>query len=96
MMHGQKNITLFLFQFILKSVFNVLFSIHILPEYHFGTVLGVMYVQHSKVNYAAPTGSFLLFCKEEELVTGRNMIEILPEILETKEFLSRSSEYGIK
>jgi len=35
----------FLFHFFfLKSVFNALFNIHILPEYHSGTVIGVSYV----------------------------------------------------
>jgi hypothetical protein len=43
-------------------------------------VFGVSYV------CAAPTGSFLPFCKDRELVKGRNMTEILPEILEMKEF----------
>jgi len=43
-------------------------------------------VQHSKVNCAAPTGSFLLFCMDKELVPDRDMLEILPEILDSKEF----------
>jgi hypothetical protein len=43
-------------------------------------------MQHSKVNDAASTGTFLLFAKDKESLTGRNMIGILPEILETKEF----------
>jgi hypothetical protein len=44
-----------------------------------------MYVQFSKVNCTAPTGSFFVFCKGKELVKGRNVVEILPEIFETKE-----------
>jgi hypothetical protein len=45
-----------------------------------------MYVQHCKVNYATPTGSFRLLSKDKELGKSRNMIEILPEMLEREKF----------
>jgi hypothetical protein len=40
----------------------------------------------TQVNYVSPSGSFPIFCKDKALVNGRNVTEILPAILETKEF----------